>query len=282
MLNPLLRAHDRWVPREHRAKLWEAYEAATWGWARLRDGRDLFTTVEVETNTDCNRRCRICPVSTGPRPSGKMSDALYTNLLGQLAAMNFRGRFSPVFYNEPLLDEKLERRMAEARRALPRSSLVVFTNGSLLTAETLVRLSDAGVDTFIVSQYARNLRADEKRAREAIERVSPRVRRKVRYRVLDDDDNLSTSGGRVPVRHPVTKSMCIQASSSCVIDWKGDVVLCCNDYTTAHTFGNVGETPLLDIWNAPRFRARRAALRAGKFELSICKACASGTLQVGA
>lgn len=279
MLNLLLRANDRWVPREHRARLREMYEATEYRWTRLRTGRDVFSAIEIETNTGCNRKCRICPRHKHEREAGFMADDLYRNLLDQLAEIDFRGRFSPVFYNEPLLDDRLIRLMAEAKAKLPRAQIVLFTNGSLLTSENLEALADAGVGTFIVSLYERNLRADERPATAAIRGASARTRRKVRYRVLGEEDYLSTSGGLVPVRNAVTKSRCLQASLACVVDYRGNVVLCCNDYYTEHVFGNVATQNILDIWGQPRFQQLRKELRDGRFELDICKACASGTLQ---
>lgn len=278
MLNQLLHVHDHHVPVAWRADLRAAFERSEYYWARVSRRRDLFTHVEIETNTGCNRKCRICPRSAYEREAGWMSDELYTRILGQLADMGFRGRLSPVFYNEPLLDPRLPRLMREARAALPRSTLVVFTNGSLLTRENVRELLDAGVDTLLVSQYEGNLRADEASYAEATAGLSPAERRRIRYRTLGDDDPLSTSGGLIAVRKPVTRSRCMQASSSCVIDYQGNVVLCCNDYEVEHTFGNVGETPLLDIWNQPRFKTLRRELRHGRFELDICKSCAAGTL----
>ena len=139
-------------------------------------------------------------------------------------------------------------------------------------------LAEAGVDSFIVSQYTGNLKADEAGFLEAQAALSPKVKRRIRYRTLGDEDPLSTSGGLVPVRHPVTKSKCMQASLNCVVDFRGDVVLCCNDYYGEHTFGNVGREHIVDIWNKPGFRKLRQRLRGGHFDLEICKACASGTL----
>jgi radical SAM protein with 4Fe4S-binding SPASM domain len=278
LLNLLMTAHDRFVPPERRAQLREGFDTADYYWSRVRLGRDRFTQVEVETNTGCNRKCRICPRHKHEREAGFMEDGLYRTLLEQLGSIGFSGRFSPVFYNEPLLDPRLTRLMREARQYLPKSTIVLFTNGSLLTTENMTELAEAGVDSFIVSQYTGNLKADEAGFLEAQAALSPKVKRRIRYRTLGDEDPLSTSGGLVPVRHPVTKSKCMQASLNCVVDFRGDVVLCCNDYYGEHTFGNVGREHIVDIWNKPGFRKLRQRLRGGHFDLEICKACASGTL----
>lgn len=279
MLNVLFYVHDRLLPTAWRAPLREVVDRGDYYQSRLRLGRDLFTQIEIETNSDCNRKCRICPRHKHAREVGTMPDALYDRLLGQLADIHFQGRVSPVFYNEPLLDERLVGLMRATRARLPRCSIVVFTNGSLLTRENIEALVDAGVDTLLVSQYEQNLRADQATCAAAIAALSPTYRRHIRYRTLGDADPLSTSGGLVPVKAPVTRARCMQASLSCVVDFRGDVVLCCNDYYGEHVFGNVGTDHLLDIWGQPDFVELRRQLRHGDFRREICRACASGTLR---
>lgn len=279
MLNLLFFVNDRLVPKQHRAGLREVYDRGEYYWSRVTRRRDVFTQIEIETNTNCNRKCRICPRHKHEREVGLMPEALYSRILDQLVEIDFRGRVSPVFYNEPLMDPRLARLMNEAKTKLPKSTIVVFTNGSLLTKENIEELVESGVDTLLVSQYTQNLRADEKSYVAATDGLDPKYKRHIRYRVLGDEDWLSTSGGLVPVEKPVTKSRCMQASLSCVVDFRGNVVLCCNDYYGEHTFGNVNDEHLLDIWNKPAFKKLRRELRHGDFQLEICKACASGTLQ---
>ena len=279
MLNLLFFVNDRLVPKGLRAPLREVYDRGDYYRSRLTLGRDLFTQIEIETNTDCNRKCRICPRHKHAREVGFMPDELYGHLLGQLADIDFQGRVSPVFYNEPLLDTRLVRLMRETRTRLPKCSIVVFTNGSLLTRENIEALVDAGVDTLLVSQYVQNLRADEAPYAAAVQDLPASYKRHIRYRILGDDDPLSTSGGLVPVKKPVTRSRCMQASLSCVVDFRGDVVLCCNDYHGDHVFGNVGTEHLMDIWSRPDFVELRRQLRHGDFQREICKACAAGTLR---
>jgi len=276
VLKLLFLVNDHLIPKQHRAGLRDVYDRSDYYWSRLRQRRDVFTQVEIETNSDCNRKCRICPRHKHEREVGFMPDELYSRLLDQLASMRFRGRLSPVFYNEPLMDERIFRLMRQAKTKLPGCNIVVFTNGSLLTGDNIQELVESGVDTLLVSQYEGNLRADARRYAEAIRDLPERFGKHLRYRTLGDQDFLSSSGGLVRVQKPVTKTRCMQASLSCVVDFHGDVVLCCNDYNGSHVFGNVGEEHILDIWNKPGFRKLRQELRHGDFQLEICKSCASG------
>jgi radical SAM protein with 4Fe4S-binding SPASM domain len=56
-----------------------------------------------------------------------------------------------------------------------------------------------------------------------------------------------------------------------VIDWNGNVVLCCNDYFSSIKFGNVENEKFIDIWNSDLYTKTRSDLRHKKFNLDICK-----------
>ena len=68
---------------------------------------------------------------------------------------------------------------------------------------------------------------------------------------------------------------CYRPSNQVVIDWKGDVVLCCNDFYANHTFGNVSNKPLLESWNHPTLDSMRSTLsrKGGRQSFDFCKEC---------
>jgi 8-amino-3,8-dideoxy-alpha-D-manno-octulosonate transaminase len=197
---------------------------------------------------------------------------LYDTLLSQLAEMRFKGRLSPVFYNEPMLDERLPDLMRRARSALPRAYLTLYTNGSLLTRENLIELVDSGMDGIYVSQYEENLQIDD--VSQILSDLPATTKKRVRYRVLTNNLPLSTRGGLVDVGKPISKKFCFQASTDAVVDHKGDVVLCCNDYYTKYVFGNIKEENIKKIWNKPEFKSVRKQLRKGRFREEMCRSCA--------
>ena len=70
---------------------------------------------------------------------------LYNTLLGQLVEMKYQGRLLPLFYNEPLLDERFHELMRMTKEKLPALTIVMYTNGSLLHEGTIENLIGAGV-----------------------------------------------------------------------------------------------------------------------------------------
>src|SRR4051812_22001715 len=117
---------------------------------------DLFSVVEMEVGSRCNRSCVYCPVSLDPRPAVpvKMPTEVFDTLVRQLADLTFTGRISYHFYNEPLLRKDLDRLVAAVDTALPDALQILYTNGDLLDDHRYARLRAAGIDYFIVTRHS--------------------------------------------------------------------------------------------------------------------------------
>jgi len=232
---------------------------------------DRFHRVEVETSSRCNRGCHYCPVAVAPRPDHRMDDALFDDILDQLAALGFRGRFSPHFYGEPLLDPRLPELLGRVRRKLPRARIVVYTNGDPLTPRAARALLDAGTDLVLLT-----LEGDEPNAwLEAQATLSARERRRfVVRRFQRDVPRPFNRGGTVlfPGRE-VHQRHCVLPASTLVIDAWGKVKLCANDYRGEADWGDVRETPIAELWARPDYVALRRQLLAGDFRTPICRVC---------
>lgn len=75
-----------------------------------------------------------------------------------------------------------------------------------------------------------------------------------------------------PLDEPLAK-MCVRPFRFINVNWKGDVVLCCNDYHGDVVLGNVDEQSLVDIWNSPKMNAFRVALKAKDRDIAMCRVC---------
>ena len=86
-----------------------------------------------------------------------MDDVLYTKIVDECVAEMDLHDFVPMSKNEPLLDVKMEQRVAEFKaKAQPHQVVELVTNGSGLTPISAQRLMDAGVDLITVSVNASN------------------------------------------------------------------------------------------------------------------------------
>jgi len=84
------------------------------------------------------------------------------------------------------------------------------------------------------------------------------------------DETLRSRGGLIEIKGK-KKTRC--DLTLLVVDYKGDVLLCCDDYFGKYSFGNVNDKNIMDIWNSKNFKSMRKKLRKGIFELDICKKC---------
>lgn len=119
--------------------------------------RELFAQtvgrVEVETHSYCNRRCDYCPNVVGDRlgPNVRIKPAIWDKLLRDLAEVGYSRFLVLNSYNEPLYDRTILDRIAEARAALPRARIMIYTNGDYLTPSYVDDLAAAGLDYMHVS-----------------------------------------------------------------------------------------------------------------------------------
>ncbi len=232
---------------------------------------DRFVRLEVETSTRCNRRCAFCPVSIEPRPDHRMPEDLFLSIVDQAARMGFRGRFSPHFFGEPLLDPRLPHLVRESRRRLPGARVVIYTNGDALDPELARRLLEAGTSLFVVT-FEDGESAAFQRTRETLPAWTLRRRFLVRRFARDVVEPYNRGGAvRLPGRR---RSACYAAASTLVVDAWGRVRLCFNDYRGEVLWGDLTVERLEDVWRKPAYVRLRHDLLRGEFTTATCRACA--------
>lgn len=119
---------------------------------------DNVEHVTIEPNSRCNRKCWFCPNSVIDRNSNNipMKKEIFEKIIYELKEIDYNGMVSYSFYNEPLLDEGLEEKIAFVKEHLPKCMQLVSTNGDYLTPERLQSLIDAGLDDMVISVYNEN------------------------------------------------------------------------------------------------------------------------------
>ena len=226
-----------------------------------------FSVVEVEVNSRCNRKCSYCPVSLLPIPTVPryMDRKIFQKLLSELARIEFSGRLSYHFYNEPLLRRDLADLVRQTSESLPKAMQVLYTNGDLLTDERYASLIAAGIKQIVVTSH------DSKPYKERPQQI-----------VLFPKMLHLTNRGGVMTNLPTPDAdlltqPCYAPTEMLIVTITGDVVLCYEDAERNLVMGNIMEQPIDEIWFSPRFVHLRTMLREGKRELAspICKACSN-------
>lgn len=230
---------------------------------------DMFAAVDIETTSECNIKCPYCPAA-GKHDRGNhlMDESLFLKIIDELATIPYRGRLSPHFYGEPLLDPRLPRLLAYARQKLPAADIIVHTNGLTLDRKLFRTLLASGVNGLVITLHNQPIR--EKMAK-FLPLLSADERRKIR--IMDISQTyLFNRGGLIKPTREKRLRRCFYIRDEIAITYQGAVV-CTNDYLARHSFGNVSQGSLLDIWNKSDFRRVRHDLLRGKFTLALCCHC---------
>ena len=251
------------------------YSAKGWP-AFIRHHFDLFEAIEIETLTACNRRCTYCPNFRFERGLVKnkkyMEESLFKKIIDELSDIGFRGRVSPHFYGEPLMDERLCDLLAYVHDKIPAAEIAIFTNGDFLTPEYYKRLVDAGVRCFVITEHGEQM-PRAVRATFAYRKEHGGQGVEFTYRKYTADTPLDNRGGLVEHDLYIRRDSCYNPSREVIVDHAGNVVLCCNDYFSSVSFGNLRNQRLLDVWFSEDMKRIRQETKEGVFNLDICKTC---------
>ena len=262
-------------------------------------------TVRIETTNACNAKCIICPHRKMERPVSYMGDALYEKIIDECSSYNC-GSVHLHNFGEPLLDKNLAGRVRYAKqKGIKR--VVIFSNGSLLTAENANELVDSGLDQIKVS-FDGSTKEEFERIRFPLkfDKIVNNIKELVKIRNLkkspmkikvaccstsDKDETMRSlencvdgfSFGKV---HNWTDSGMDHADKSsirkpCSRVWQtftvlsnGKAALCCLDYEGQVILGDVNKTSIFEIWHNESYRKiRKLHKTAQQDRIIICKNC---------
>ncbi len=266
----------------------------------------MFTRIQIQTVSWCNRSCAFCP--SGKFPVGKtfMPLDVYHRVIDQLHALDFCGRISPYLMNESLLDKRLPDLIAYARQQCPESWIAINTNGDAVSASLIERLFDTGLNCMDinayddVAQYESFLALAEQRRRPACRYPTDEWLSGSKFQgcgfapshqtlALPGYERLGTPlsrpsrcvgfaqpGRQCPRRHPVGRATghgCERPFRQMYINHRGEAVLCCNDWRFEVVMGDTAEAFLDEIWNNGKYRTYREHLQRDDRHLPLCASC---------
>lgn len=238
----------------------------------------LFDNIEVETINRCNGNCSFCPVNRNadPREKKVMAWELFQNIVCQLEEIHYSGRFTTYSNNEPLLDERIVAFNQYAREHLPDAKMHMFTNGTLMTMDKFIALTEV-LDELIIDNYHQELKLI-KPCEQILEYcgMHPELKKKVTISLRKPQEILTSRGGTAPNRKELVEygqDRCVLPFKQMIIRPDGKISLCCNDALGRFTLGDANKERLLDIWYGARFRMVRECLYKGRQNWGNCKNC---------
>ena len=234
----------------------------------------MFNWVQIETSTFCNRNCHGCPVSLFPRKKAFMSDEVFGKVIDDLARLNFAGIIHLHAFNEPLADKTIVEKVRLISKRLPKAQIKMNSNGDFLSFDMLSQLVSAGLKELYVTQYDGRI---SQRLLRILDKAGSREKEVLKVRVKSDLDFVGNRAGLLAPEIGCCEPLladCNRPSNQLVINYRGDIVICCNDYLAKISLGNVMGSSLLEIWNSKKFKLIRRLLRLkmrGRIEL--CRRC---------
>lgn len=251
------------------------------------DGKPLPSWIELNPTELCNRACSFCPrvdPAKYPNQPLEMSLELATKLGDELEAVTYEGAVVLSGFGEPMLHSSLPTLVA----CLGDVRVELVTNGDFLGADSVRALADAGLDHFVVSLY------DGKHQVEAMTAVFDAAGVPIddytlrdRWHGAEQDYGLKLTNraGRVETGNQPASDPdrpCWYLAYSMMIDWNGDVLLCCQDWNKGLRFGNLHDQGLIEVWQSSAMRKRRMQLLRGRGGLSPCQGCNADGMVHGA
>lgn len=222
--------------------------------------------VEIEINSRCNRKCSYCPVSIMPFPQVPrlIQENVLSSFILRLEEIDFDGRISFHFYNEPLIHKGLECVVRRILQAVPKCRPVLFTNGDLLTQQRYDSLVDAGMQMIVITSHSGKSHP-------------PRPKQVVQF---SDDLVLTNRGGKMAELPKATEldisQRCFAPTEMLIVTITGDVVLCYEDAYRSHVMGNICDQSIAEIWNSDDYSRIRGELEIGNRK-GACEMCTNCT-----
>jgi len=239
-----------------------------------------ISSVSIETTTVCNLRCSYCPHSTiHAKPPEYMPEEIFYRIVDSFKEYlpDYAGEIIPSMYGEPLLDKRLETFVAYIRRQFPKSVINLFTNGHYLTIERYHRLLEAGVSFFRISLHQEKLLEVVEHTLAEAAKTQANLNNIEIIPMYYSEDYFNRGGViEAPLPDPsLVRQMirCASGFSNIAFNWKGQAILCCNDYCSRHVFGSIEKNSVREIWHSPIYNRIRNKLLFGFLPLPICRTC---------
>ncbi len=274
-----------------------------------KQNKSKLEVLQVETTNYCNARCIFCAYDQ-IKKHGTMSDKLYAKILKDAQKLDPPPKtFIPMLTGEPFLDPHMIDHIEEARAALPKTEIHLYTNGSKLTEKTIKKLAE--VPKFHINISANGASVETRK------RLTGLGDYEYVAHMIDFMDLLRISHSVSLVQHPsITKeeeaafhrrwsettsssscrspylfqhlnfagltykkdkthfTCCLHATSHMTVLWDGRVNLCCMDPLGRKIFGDLNHQTVSEVWLSEERQRYAAMHKEGRgTELEVCRDC---------
>jgi MoaA/NifB/PqqE/SkfB family radical SAM enzyme len=226
--------------------------------------------ISLELSNICNMSHlhKRCPLSfhkyVGGSPNIILPTDVIKKIMDDLIWHGYKGMMCFSVYNEPLMDPRLLHLMHYLQdKSHGDIKAFLITNGTYLNQDIIVQLYDAGTSILWISGYSI----------EAIDRFnSYKVPDGMVVKIMDMREQVILHD--TYTRDYIDSTVpCFAPLGQFIVRCTGDVVLCCRDFASHHTFGNVANQSIVDIISSKPVQDLYKELSAGRRTLDLCRRC---------
>lgn len=241
-----------------------------------------LVSVELNVTELCNRKCSFCPrTDSKVYPNKKLFMSLDTvsKISDDLNQNEFKGNIHICGFGEPLLHPQIADMVTIIKQTIPDCTLEITTNSDFVNKEFLLKIKDY-VDMLVLDCYDGSHQI--KKLTEILKHTSfsKYIFKELWPEVVNDTDFienvLNNRSGAVKIlkQHNYSNKKCYIPFYKTIIDWNGDMLLCCNDWFRQQKgLGNIHTSNLRDMWLSPVLQDIRKNLQSGKRIDIACKNC---------
>lgn len=228
----------------------------------------LFRYIEVGLLNSCNRSCDFCPVAHNKNKTQYMTQETFSRIIDELKELNFDGFFIISGFCEPFLHPKLKTFLKEIRNKIPKTTILVNTNGDFLNEKNILNMLDL-FDYLSISIYDGEFRYnyfDKMRKKHEIE---DKIYLKKRWQEFDKNNRagILETYKKLPLKKP-----CYYPFYFLFVNWNGDIEFCPNSYSDGNVVSNLEKSSLIKTWFSDTLHNIRFNMLKNERILS-CKNC---------
>ena len=224
-----------------------------------------LVSIVISPTDLCNRTCSFCPHSMGfPNLKNYMEVKLSNKLAEELSELKWDGVISVSGYGEPLLHPNIDNIIKAFTSRNINTRLVTSGDRILNGRITSKEIDDWGLLSIKIDCY--DGQDDVNKMNEILKDLN------TPKRISTGPDEISNRGGYLWFANNI-KSPCYQPSMKSIVDWNGDVYVCCEDWNKEISFGNVYKQSFSSIWLSDELYDIRMRLQSGVRTFSACKNC---------
>ena len=228
----------------------------------------------------CNRTCDFCPRAVDyPNLNLHMNLDLFNKICTDLSDIDYKNRILLCGFGESLLYKNLYEAVQIMRSKLPyNSNLQIVTNGDRLTADTVTRLYECGINRIYVSCYDGIDQVNHFQNLFDSLLIDPSKYYFLHYYKSAEENygfvHYSNRSGKLFRDSKYINHGCNSPFYAMQINWDGKVLLCSHDWTKSVICGDLNKEHLKNIWlYSPEYQKYRANLSNNRRDTFPCNQC---------